>query len=56
MPNSIPIKRAATIGTKLVRRLKADEKKLFITNIMTWKKKKNILDLFNRKVTYHPHD
>ncbi|CAJ1950522.1 unnamed protein product [Cylindrotheca closterium] len=34
--NSVPIKKAAAIGTKLVRRLKADEKDLFLTNPLTW--------------------
>ncbi|KAL3942918.1 MAG: hypothetical protein SGBAC_002990 [Bacillariaceae sp.] len=34
--NKVPIKQAAAIGTKLVRRLKAEEKDLFLTNPMTW--------------------
>mmetsp|Transcript_31582 Transcript_31582/g.76275 ORF Transcript_31582/g.76275 Transcript_31582/m.76275 type:complete len:538 (-) Transcript_31582:3198-4811(-) len=34
--NSVPIKQAAAIGTKLVRRLKAEEKDLFLSNPMTW--------------------
>eukprot|EP00980_Cylindrotheca_fusiformis_P003614 scaffold812_cov124-Cylindrotheca_fusiformis.AAC.6 len=34
---SIPIKQAAGIGTKLVRRLQADEKDLFLMNPRTWK-------------------
>lgn len=35
--NSIPVKRAAGIGSKLVRRLQADEKKLFLSNPLTWR-------------------
>lgn len=34
--NTVPIKQAAAIGTKLVRRLKVEEKDLFLTNPMTW--------------------
>jgi hypothetical protein len=34
---SMPIKQAAGIGTKLVRRLKADERQLFLINPLTWK-------------------
>jgi hypothetical protein len=33
----IPIKQAAALGTKLVRRLMADEKKLFLSSPLTWK-------------------
>lgn len=32
----IPIKQAAGIGTKLVRRLQANERQLFLTNPLTW--------------------
>lgn len=35
--NVIPIKQAAALGTKLVRRLMADEKKLFLSSPLTWK-------------------
>jgi hypothetical protein len=35
--NNIAVKRAAAIGTKLVRGLMADEKTLFLTNPLTWK-------------------
>jgi hypothetical protein len=36
-PNSIPVKRAAALGTRLVRRLMADDKKLFLSTPLTWK-------------------
>ena len=36
-PSSIPIKRVAVLGARLVRRLKADEKSLFLSNPPTWK-------------------
>ena len=36
-PNSIPIKQAAAVGTKLVRRLMADQKRLFLSTPLTWK-------------------
>ena len=35
--NIIPVKRAAAIGTKLVRRLMADEKRLFLSSPLTWR-------------------
>jgi hypothetical protein len=35
--NSIPVKHAAALGTKLVRRLMADETKLFLTSPLFWK-------------------
>lgn len=35
--NSVSIKHAAALGTKLVRRLMADESKLFLTYPLTWK-------------------
>jgi len=35
--NVVPIKQAAALGTKLVRRLMADERKLFLSSPMTWK-------------------
>jgi hypothetical protein len=34
--NTIPVKTAAGIGTRLVRRLKEDESKLFLSNPQTW--------------------
>jgi hypothetical protein len=36
-PSTIPLKRAAALGARLVRRLMAEEKKLFLTNPLTWK-------------------
>ena len=35
--NTISVKHAAALGTKLVRRLMADETKLFLTSPLTWK-------------------
>lgn len=35
--NSVPVKRAAAIGTKLVRGLTSDEKSLFLTKPLTWR-------------------
>lgn len=35
--NAIPVKQAAALGTKLVRRLMSDEKQLFLTSPLTWK-------------------
>lgn len=35
--NNVPVKRAAAIGTKLVRGLTSDEKSLFLTRPLTWR-------------------
>jgi len=35
-PGNIPVKRAATIGAKLVREIIRDEKTLFLSNPLTW--------------------
>ena len=35
--NTTPVKHAAALGTKLVRRLMADETKLFLTSPLSWR-------------------
>lgn len=35
-PKSIPLKRATTIGAKLVREIVLDEKILFLSRPLTW--------------------
>jgi len=35
-PKDIPVKRAATIGAKLVREIVLDEKILFLSKPLTW--------------------